>query len=60
MKLLHRSDAKLEKEIKQVDQIKILEEKGKRERELLTENEELRYKYNELMDLIHEDPHFER
>lgn len=46
--------------MRQIDQIKILEEKDKRERELLNENEELRYKYNELMDLIHENPHFER
>jgi hypothetical protein len=39
---------------------RLLEAQQRRERELGEELEEARYKYNELMDLIHEDPHFER
>jgi hypothetical protein len=34
--------------------------KGHREQELVEELREVRYKYNELMDFIHEDPQAER
>jgi hypothetical protein len=60
MKLVERLDGKLLKEIKDLSAVRVLEEKERSEKQLLGELSQLRYKYNELMELIHENPQFER
>lgn len=60
LKIANKMQMKLDRQMKQLDQIRILQQKDHREKQLLNELQQLRYKYNELMELIHNSPHFER
>lgn len=51
---LYKLDANKHSEIKELEKLSSL--KGHREQELVEELREVKFKYNELMDFIHEDP----
>lgn len=55
---LYKFEASKHCEAKEMEKLSTL--KGHREQELVEELREIKFKYNELMDFIHEDPKFER